>query len=105
METTIIYGQTIWYLPCKLNYLWLIVNGQQPSPPKSSANSPIDNITNKLLPFSSNDYKKWICLQNEHIQWLESDLATMELIHGAIKYGQQEHIQFTTSKDMWDCLC
>ena len=27
------------------------------------------------------------------------------MMHGAIKFGQQEHIAgSTTSKDMWDCL-
>ena len=82
--------------------LWLIVDGQRPSPPKP----PVDNTTNKPLPFSSDDYKKWIRLRNKHIQWLESDLAAMGLMHGAIKYRQQEHIQSaTSSKDMWDYLC
>jgi len=86
--------------------LWLVVDGQQPSPPKSSANPPVDATTNKLLPFSSDDYKEWIHLQNVHIQWLKSDLAAMGLMQGAIKFGQHEHIQSaTSSKEMWDCLC
>ena len=86
--------------------LWLIVDGQWPSPPKPPADPPVDNITNKPLPFSSDDYKEWICLQNEHIQWLESDLAAMGLMRGAIEYGQREHVQSaTSSKDMWDHLC
>jgi len=39
------------------------------------------------------------------MQWLESDLATMGLIQGAIKYGQHEHVQSaTSSKKMWDYL-
>jgi len=39
------------------------------------------------------------------MQWLESDLATMGLMHGAIEFGQCEHIQTaTTSKEMWDKL-
>jgi len=48
--------------------LWLIVDGQQPSFPKFSADPPVDNTTNKLLPFSSDDYKECICLQNKYIQ-------------------------------------
>ena len=68
--------------------LWLIVDGQRPSPPKP----PVDNTTNKPLPFSSDDYKKWIRLRNKHIQWLESDLAAMGLMRGAIEYRQREHI-------------
>jgi len=85
--------------------LWLIVDGQQPSPPKPSANPPVDATTNKLLPFSSDDYKEWIRLQNAHIQWLESDLAAMGLMREAIKFGQCEHIQSaTSSKEMWDRL-
>jgi len=38
--------------------LWLVVDGQRPSPPKPSANSPVDATTNKPLPFSSDDYKE-----------------------------------------------
>jgi len=60
--------------------LWLIIDGQRPSSPKPSANPPINATTNKLLPFSSDNYKEWICLWNEHIQWLKSDLATMGLM-------------------------
>ena len=85
--------------------LWLIVDGQRPSPPKPPTDPPVDNTTNKPLPFSSDDYKEWIHLRNEHIQWLESDLAAMGLMRGAIEYGQREHIQSaTSSKDMWDRL-
>jgi len=40
-----------------------------------------------------------------HIQWLESDLAAMGLMQGAIKFGQCKHVQSaTSSKEMWDCL-
>jgi len=74
-------------------------------PPKPSANPPIDATTNKLLPFSFDDYKEWICLQNTYIQWLKSDLAAMDLMQGAIEFGQCEHIQSATlSKEMWDHL-
>ena len=39
------------------------------------------------------------------MQWLESDLATMGLMRGAIEYGQREHVQSaTSSKEMWDRL-
>jgi len=39
------------------------------------------------------------------MQWLESDLAAMELMRGAIEYGQREHVQSaTSSKEMWDRL-
>ena len=72
--------------------LWLIVDGRRPSPPKPSANPPVDATTNKPLPFSSDDYKEWIHLQNAHIQWLESDLAAMGLMRGAIEFGQREHV-------------
>jgi len=48
--------------------LWLVIDGQQPSPPKPSANPPVNVTTNKPLLFSSDNYKKWICLQNMHIQ-------------------------------------
>jgi len=41
--------------------LWLIIDGQQPSP-KPPANSPVNDITNKLLPFSSDEYREWIYL-------------------------------------------
>jgi len=68
--------------------LWLIIDGQQPSPPKPPVDPPVDNTTNKLLPFSSDNYKEWIHLWNEHIQWLESDLAAIELMCGAIEYRQ-----------------
>jgi len=84
--------------------LWLIVDGWQSFPPKPSANPPVNATTNKLLPFSSNEYREWIRLWNEHIQWLESDLATMGLMQGAIKFGQCEHVQSSTSSKMWDRL-
>ena len=48
--------------------LWLIINDQQHFSPKPSANPPINATTNKLLPFSSDDYKEWIHLWNKHIQ-------------------------------------
>jgi len=84
--------------------LWLIVNGQRPSSSVSPTDPPIDPTSNKPTP-SSDDYKEWVRLQNEYIQWLESDLAAMGLMHGAIEYGQHKHIQSaTSSKDMWDCL-
>ena len=39
------------------------------------------------------------------MQWLESDLVAMGLMHGAIEFRQREHIQTTTtSKEMWDKL-
>ena len=76
--------------------LWLIVDGQRPSPPKPPADPPINAETGKLLSFSSDDYKEWIRLRNEHIQWLESDLAAMGLMRGTIEFGQREHIQSAT---------
>ena len=72
--------------------LWLIIDGQRPSPSKPSANPSVNATTNKPLSFSSDDYKEWICLQNMHIQWLESDLAAMGLMRGAIEFGQREHV-------------
>jgi len=72
--------------------LWLIVDGQQPSPPKPSANPPVNATTNKLLPFSSDKYREWIRLWNKHIQWLKSDLAAMGLMQEAIEFGQHEHV-------------
>jgi len=57
------------------------------------------------LPFSSDEYREWIRLWNEHIQWLESDLAAMDIMQGAIEFGQREHVQSSTSsKKMWDHL-
>jgi len=86
--------------------LWLIIDGQRPSPSKPSANPSVNATTNKPLSFSSDDYKEWICLQNMHIQWLKSDLAAMGLMRGAIEFGQREHVQSATSlKEMWDRLC
>jgi len=70
-----------------------------------SANPPVNATTNKPLPFSSDEYRKWIRLWNEHIQWLESDLAAMGLMRGAIEFGQRKHVQSSTSsKEMWDRL-
>jgi len=84
--------------------LWLIVNSQQPTPPTSSINPPIDTTSGKPVP-SSDNYKEWVCLWTEHMQWLESDLVAMGLIWGAIEYGQREHVQsITSSKEIWDCL-
>ena len=59
--------------------LWLIVNGQRPTPPTLSINPPIDTTSGKPVP-SSNDYKEWVRLRTEHMQWLESDLAAMGLM-------------------------
>jgi len=42
-----------------------------------SLSLPKDLYSVTPLPFSSDDYKEWICLQNVHIQWLKSDLATV----------------------------
>ena len=84
--------------------LWLIVNGQRPPPPTPPINPPVDTTTKKPVP-NSDEYKKWARLRNEYIQWLESDLAAMGLMRGAIEFGQREHVQSTTSsKDMWDHL-
>jgi len=84
--------------------LWLIVNGQWPTPPTPSTNPLIDATSGKPVP-SSDDYKEWVRLQTEHMQWLESDLAAMGLMRGAIEYGQREHVQSaTSSKEMWDRL-
>jgi len=39
------------------------------------------------------------------MQWLESNLAAMGLMQGAIEYRQYEHVQSAiSSKDMWNCL-
>ena len=47
--------------------LWLIVNGQQPTPPIPSTNPSIDATSGKPVP-SSDDYKEWIHLQTKHMQ-------------------------------------
>ena len=70
--------------------------------PSYSINPPIDTTSGKPVP-GSDDYKEWVCLRTEHIQWLESDLAAMGLMRGAIEYGQREHVQSaTSSKEIWD---
>ena len=66
--------------------LWLIVNGQRPTPSTPSTNPPIDATSGKPVP-SSDNYKEWVYLWTEYMQWLESDLASMGLMRGAIEYG------------------
>jgi len=46
--------------------LWLIVNGQQPSPSTLPADRPVNATSGKPVS-GSNDYKEWVHLQNEHI--------------------------------------
>jgi len=85
--------------------LWLIVNGQQPTSLTPFTNPPINATSGKPVP-SFDNYKEWVCLWTEHMQWLESDLAAMGLMQEAIEYRQYEHVQYaTSSKEMWDCLC
>jgi len=71
--------------------LWLIVNGQWPTPLTPSTNPPINATSGKPV-LSSDNYKEWVHLQTKHMQWLESDLAAMGLMQGAIEYGQHEHV-------------
>ena len=79
---------------------------QWPTTYPSYSNYPSIDTTSGKPVSSSNNYKEWVRLQTEYMQWLESDLATMGLIWGAIEYGQREHVQSaTSSKEMWDCLC
>jgi len=47
--------------------LWLIVNGQQPTPLTPSTNPPIDATSGKPVP-SFDDYKEWVHLRTEHMQ-------------------------------------
>ena len=89
----------------QVRLLWLIIDGQWPSPLKPPSGPPVDATTKLPVPVTSAEHQAWVCLQNEHIQWLESDLAAMGLMCGAIEFGQHEHIQTaTTSKEMWDKL-
>ena len=41
--------------------LWLIVNGQRPTPSTPSTNPPIDATSGKPVP-SSDNYKEWVYL-------------------------------------------
>ena len=89
----------------QMRLLWLIVDGQRPSPPKPPSSPPIDATTKLPVLITSAEHQAQVHLQNKYMQWLESDLATMGLICGAIEFGQCEYIQTaTTSKEMWDKL-
>ena len=71
-------------------------------PPLKPSSSPLINATTKSpVLVTSTKHQAWVHLQNKYMQWLESDLAAMGLMHGAIEFGQREHIQTaTTSKEM-----
>jgi len=93
-------------LALQVRLLWLIIDGQRPSPPKPPSSPPIDATTKSPVLITSAEHQAWVCSQNEYMQWLESDLAAMGLMRGAIEFGQCEYIQTaTTSKEMWDKLC
>jgi len=79
-------------LALQVKLLWLIVDSQQPSPLKSPSSPPIDTTTKLSVPITSTEHQAWVCSQNKHIQWLESNLATMGLMCGVIEFGQCEHI-------------
>ena len=88
-------------LALQVRLLWLIIDGQRPSPPKPPSSPPIDATTKSPVLVTSAEHQAWVRLQNKYMQWLESDLAAMGLMHGAIEFGQCEHIQTaTTSKEM-----
>ena len=92
-------------LALQVRLLWLIVDSQRPSPLKPPSSPPIDTTTKLPVPITSAEHQAWVCSQNKHIQWLESNLAAIGLMHGAIEFRQRKHIQTTTtSKEMWDKL-
>jgi len=75
-------------LALQVRLLWLIVDGQQPSPPKPPPSPPIDATTKSPVLVTSAKHQAWVHLQNKHMQWLESDLAAMGLMHRAIEFRQ-----------------
>ena len=98
-------GRTTWCWPYKRDSSGssLMVSNL---PPLKSPSSPLINATTKSpVLVTSTKHQAWVHLQNKYMQWLESDLAAMGLMRGAIEFGQREHIQTaTTSKEMWDKL-
>jgi len=92
-------------LALQARLLWLIVDGQQPSPLKPPSSPLVDATTKLPVPITSVEHQAWVHLQNKHIQWLESNLAAIGLMCRAIEFGQWQHIQTaTTSKEMWNKL-
>ena len=47
--------------------LWLMVNGQQPTPLTPPADPPLNTTFKKSVP-SSDDYKEWVHLWSKHMQ-------------------------------------
>jgi len=84
--------------------LWLFVESLEKCLLKPSSGSPID-MDNKSLISILLEYKEWTTSKKEYLNWLHSDSVAMDLMQGAIEFGQFEYIIGTsTSKDIWDCL-
>jgi len=53
--------------------------------------TPIDKNGKQLLS-STTEYKDWVQLKKDYLEWLRSDGAAMGLMRGATKFGQREHV-------------
>jgi len=70
----------------QLQLLWLIVDGQRPSPPKPPTNPPVNPTNNKLLPVSYDEY---------NVRIANSKLELSQLLFISVR--QRELIRVPTS--------
>jgi len=57
-------------LALQARLLWLIVDGQWPSPPKPPFSPPIDATTKLPVLVTSTKHQVWVHSQNKYMQWL-----------------------------------
>ena len=80
--------------------LWLLVDSLEECSPISTS-KPFFIFESLSYLISLVEYKDWLKLREDYLDWLQSDSTAMSLMKATIKFGQYKHIaNISTSKEI-----